>query len=86
MTAYGYARVSSVGSEDLLERQAEAIKSECDKRGLESLVMLSEPAGTSAVSRLIIGIDRSVFFRDTVGNKEVSHAEEIYCSLIERGA
>jgi len=41
---------------------------------------------TSAVSRLIIGIDRNVFFRDTVGNKEVSHAEEIYCSLIERGA
>jgi len=50
MTNYGYARVSSIGAEDSLERQAEAIKSECDKRGLESLVMLSEPAGTSGVS------------------------------------
>jgi DNA invertase Pin-like site-specific DNA recombinase len=50
MKTYGYARVSSIGAEDSLERQAEAIKSECDRRGLESLVILSEPAGTSGVS------------------------------------
>ena len=39
----------------------------------------------SALSRLIIGIDRSAYFWEAVGNKEVSHAEEVYRPPVQTG-
>jgi len=40
---------------------------------------------TSALSRLVIGIDRSACFWESLGNKEVSHAEEVYCPTVKEG-
>jgi len=50
MTAYGYTRISSYDSENSIDTHTTALKTECDKRGLGPLIMLSEPPKTSGVS------------------------------------